>query len=272
MNEMRRFAMNLNQAEGNASGTDAGNEDDSLAKLLKQPSMPNFPPTWLVESYPEKRGQFAGSSGSKPVEQSRYLAGTSGQSGGYGGAKAQPNYDDEARKLWARLNMDPKQENNSRYNPLDVIWCHPETKAKIYIGNEQAAKNLALLQQHNITHVINCTDSIPLFHDKQPGAGITYLRFDICRHHMVENDEQAMKFAMPMLTFVSDALRRGENVMAHCLAGAHRAGTTGIICLMHFAKLDVKTAKCMAKRCRPIIDPIGNFPMLLVKLERAMNR
>ena len=26
----------------------------------------------------------------------------------------------------------------------------------------------------------------------------------------------------------------GESVLVHCLAGAHRAGTTGIISLMHF--------------------------------------
>lgn len=82
-------------------------------------------------------------------------------------------------------------------------------------------------------------------------------------------DEEAVSFAQPVLNFISDALDRGENVMVHCLAGAHRAGTTGIICLMHFAKLGVKEAIFMAKQCRPIIDPISDFPLLLARLARG---
>ena len=39
-------------------------------------------------------------------------------------------------------------------------------------------------------------------------------------------------------------------------------GTTGCACLIHFAGMDVDTAIRTAKRCRPIIDPIGQvgFP------------
>ncbi len=55
----------------------------------------------------------------------------------------------------------------------------------------------------------------------------------------------------------------------HCLAGAHRAGTTGVACLVHYAKMDVPTAIVVAKRCRPIIDPIGQLPEFLNRLRRA---
>lgn len=184
-------------------------------------------------------------------------------------AQPQLNYDDEAKKLWARLNLGPTKEKSGRFNPLDPIWCHPETKARIYVGNGVAAKSLELLQGHDITHVVNCTDSIPNHHEKQSGTPITYLRFDIVCHHLVPTDKATMSFVQPMLDFISDALKRGKNVMVHCLAGAHRAGTTGIICLMHFAKLSLKDAKLMAKQCRPIIDPIGDFPLLLARLERG---
>ena len=34
----------------------------------------------------------------------------------------------------------------------------------------------------------------------------------------------------------------GTNVIVHCLAGAHRAGTTGCILLMHFAGLEKASA------------------------------
>ena len=43
-----------------------------------------------------------------------------------------------------------------------------------------------------------------------------------------------MKFADIL---IENALENGHNVMVHCLAGAHRAGTTGISYMMRGAKL-----------------------------------
>ena len=65
------------------------------------------------------------------------------------------------------------------------------------------------------------------------------------------------------------ALSRGDNVLVHCLAGAHRAGTTGCACLMHFGGLDVQQAISVAKKLRPIIDPIGTLPALLHNLHKV---
>ena len=31
----------------------------------------------------------------------------------------------------------------------------------------------------------------------------------------------------PVLEFINDVINRGQSVLVHCLAGAHRAGTTG---------------------------------------------
>ena len=36
----------------------------------------------------------------------------------------------------------------------------------------------------------------------------------------------------PMLEFINDVINRGESVLVHCLAGAHRAGTTGTLLLI----------------------------------------
>lgn len=72
-----------------------------------------------------------------------------------------------------------------------------------------------------------------------------------------------------MFQFIEEAISQGENVLVHCLAGAHRAGTTGVCCLIHFAHLSVPDAISIAKRCRPIIDPIGQLPEFLHRLQRA---
>jgi len=180
------------------------------------------------------------------------------------------DFDEEARKLWARLNLDPSVVKQGAYNALDPLWQHPQSRGVFYVGNQTAAANLGLLKQHGITHVVNCTDNMPNYHENAAGSPIKYHRFDITSfYRRVHSDADAVQFAKAMLEFVGAALSDGKNVMAHCLAGAHRAGTTGCICLMHFAKLPRSEAVPMAKRCRPIIDPIGDFPELLAKLERG---
>ena len=42
-----------------------------------------------------------------------------------------------------------------------------------------------------------------------------------------------ISFLKPALEFITDVINSGDSVLVHCLAGAHRAGTAGIICLMH---------------------------------------
>lgn len=227
--------------------------NDSLMDLLQKPLLP-------------QNGLLHERLADQLLEPRRVL----GKASKAGGAKVLPDYDDEAHKLWARLNLDPNKDTNGTFKSLDPVWRHPQSGGTLYVGNEVAAKTLSLLQGHGISHVVNCTDSIPNYHEKQPGAPITYFRFDVTSHyHRARTDKDAVAFAQPMIDFVSDALSRGKNVMVHCLAGAHRAGTTGIICLMHFAKLSAKDATFIAKRCRPIIDPICDFPLLLARIEKG---
>ena len=136
-----------------------------------------------------------------------------------------------------------------QYNAVDPLWQHPETRAVFYVGNQTAASNLALLQKHGITHVVNCTDNMPNYHEN--ASGMKYHRFDISRfHRQVKTEADADRFVKSMLDFVGrhlseslafawlpsgapllgSALASGKNVMVHCLAGAHRAGTTGAKC------------------------------------------
>lgn len=247
--------------DGSYAAGKPSSSGDSLSELLHKPLLPQNGQLYermadqLLESR-NSRGRVSKSVGAKPLPTYE--------------PQPLPNYDDEARNLWARLNLDPNKDDNGPYNSLDPIWRNPKTGGTIYVGNEVAAKSLNILEKHGISHVVNCTDSIPLYHERQPGAPITYLRFDITSHyHRARTDKEAVVFAQPMLDFVTDALSRGKNVMVHCLAGAHRAGTTGIICLMHFAKLGARDATSIAKQCRPIIDPICDFPLLLARLERG---
>ena len=66
-----------------------------------------------------------------------------------------------------------------------------------------------------------------------------------------------LQYFEPLFRFVEGELAEGNNVIIHCLAGAHRAGTAGVACLMHLADLDRATATTIAQTARPAINPIG---------------
>uniref|UniRef100_A0A061QUC3 protein-tyrosine-phosphatase n=1 Tax=Tetraselmis sp. GSL018 TaxID=582737 RepID=A0A061QUC3_9CHLO len=187
-----------------------------------------------------------------------------------GFAKETLDFDAEARKLFEQLNLSPNEiDTRSNYNPLDAVWKHPTTGAKIYIGNAQAAQSLSILKANGIKRIVNCTDNMPHYHSADPG--LMYLRFDVSNwgRYVDGTDASVRKFAAPLFAFVVEGLERGENVMVHCLAGAHRAGTTGVACLMHFARMDMAKAIVAAKRCRPVVDPIGMLPEFLRRLQKT---
>jgi protein tyrosine phosphatase len=75
-------------------------------------------------------------------------------------------------------------------------------------------------------------------------------------------------FIEKMFSWVDGALDGGGSVLVHCLAGAHRAGTTGILLLMHKTGVGAEQATAAAKAARPIIDPIFDFVDCLSMYER----
>lgn len=78
------------------------------------------------------------------------------------------------------------------------------------------------------------------------------------------------RYFAPLFAFVEKALRAGKNVMVHCLAGAHRAGTSGVALAMYYLRLSAVQGTMFVKERRPIVDPIGSFPELLKRLDAAL--
>ena len=94
---------------------------------------------------------------------------------------------------------------------------------------------------------------------------LTYYTFNIAwwRRHVGDSKKELQDFVLPVLEFIEREIGAGHNVLVHCLAGAHRAGTTAIICLMHLAGLDSDKAITTARALRSMIQPIGDFRQLL---------
>eukprot|EP00931_Biecheleriopsis_adriatica_P064625 TRINITY_DN39376_c0_g1_i1.p1 TRINITY_DN39376_c0_g1~~TRINITY_DN39376_c0_g1_i1.p1 ORF type:complete len:354 (-),score=70.88 TRINITY_DN39376_c0_g1_i1:78-1115(-) len=189
---------------------------------------------------------------------------------------AAPDYDEEARKLFKLLNLPATgaaSEDSSRfqgYRNLDPVWQHPASGARVFIGNKTAASSRLILQDNGISHVVNCTSDMPLFFSRDPS--ISYFRFDIYKFYReldFSNRTGVLDFFQPVFSWIDKAVAAGHSVLIHCLAGAHRAGTTGVAYVMHASGLDHKTAIVACKTCRPIVDPIDKLTDLLASLERA---
>jgi protein-tyrosine phosphatase len=118
--------------------------------------------------------------------------------------------------------------------------------------------------------VVNCTHGESKIPDYHAGK-LLYYTFPISHWQLYVNSTNAsvQAFTDPMFEFINEAISSGQNVLLHCLAGAHRAGTTGVACIIHFAGLNVEESVAIAKRCRPIIDPIGQLPEFLYRLKRS---
>jgi len=72
------------------------------------------------------------------------------------------------------------------------------------------------------------------------------LRFPIGNHYSSPFDlrttEGILRFLNPLISFVESVTDNGHNVLIHCLAGAHRAGTSGIVWLMYVHQLKAAEA------------------------------
>ena len=86
----------------------------------------------------------------------------------------------------------------------------------------------------------------------------------------VNTDEDVIRyFEEGCHAWIAAHLDEGRNVLVHCLAGAHRAGTTGVSFMMREGRYNADTAIRLAKALRPVIDPFGSLLELLERLERA---
>ena len=175
------------------------------------------------------------------------------------------DFDQEARRLRAALGLDGGKPTHE-FHDMDRLWVDTKTGGAIWVGNENAAKGpLSEFERHDIAAVVNCTDDMPNFLE---GAGPIYYRFNVAAHghHSADPSTLAM-WVGKLFVFIDSALAHGRSVLVHCLAGAHRAGTTAVLLLMYKEGLTAEDAVRAAQSLRPIINPIGQLPLLLRRYE-----
>lgn len=122
---------------------------------------------------------------------SRKAAAVGGASGGAGGVARRTDdkgvviedFDAEAHKLWESIGLRVGGEGGDArgagrmYNDLDPVYRRAGG-GTVFIGNHNAASNLATLDRHKIRHIVNCQEvTAPNFHESKPD--FHYLRFPV---------------------------------------------------------------------------------------------
>lgn len=198
------------------------------------------------------------------------------------GAGGGADYAEEGRKLLARVGVADDAAASVEYSGSNAIY-KAASGATLHVGNAACAASREKLDAIQCTRIVYCQDSGEgrmKFRHSSGGVPtpFKYLPFEIGRWRQnfanpsKPTANETRRFFAPLFAFVESNLASGENVLIHCLAGAHRAGTVGVACLMHFAEMDRATATQTAQAARPVISPIGDFPVLLDALERAEGR
>ena len=181
-------------------------------------------------------------------------------------------YDEEGAKV--NMNMQYGGMFKTSYGQPDVIWTDPDTGGKVYVGCHTSASSLETLTQHKIRHIVNC-QGLESENYHESNSEFTYLRFPIGASYWSPFDMNTnlgiLRYFNVFFDFVEKVIGEGKNVLIHCLAGAHRAGTTGCAWLMYADNLSVEDAIRLGKSRRDAINPIGNFPELLQKLRLSLN-
>jgi hypothetical protein len=190
-----------------------------------------------------------------------------------GSGSGGPDYNAEARKLFARLNLeDHADPSRSAYNDADCVFKHPTSGGCFFIGNQSIAASKPQLSAKKIRCIVNCQEATaPNFHEKD--THFEYLRFPISYWKatpQTRTPDGLFQYMRVLFSWIDQRLDRGENVMVHCLAGAHRAGTAGTAYVMYKAGLDFAPALESVRACRPFVDPIYDFKELLQRLEKVL--
>src|SRR5262245_47765703 len=93
----------------------------------------------------------------------------------------------------------------------------------LYLGNREAARDLRRLKEAGITHVVNCADELPNYHDEH----FVYLAL---RLH--DPDPELCRHLPRACGFIDQARERGR-VLVHCFAAVSRSPTVVLAYLCH---------------------------------------
>jgi hypothetical protein len=149
-------------------------------------------------------------------------------------------------------------ENKKRKDSLDLYYKVNKITDKIYLGDEEGARDKKLLNGYGITHILVC------------GRDLKKRFKDDYVYHRIEIDDSSRE---DILEYFEEAFQFIENskiVYLHCIAGKSRSPAFVIGYLMWKNKLSYKEALDFVKKKRKVIELNPGFEQQLMEFERTL--
>ncbi|MFX1535578.1 MAG: dual specificity protein phosphatase family protein [Promethearchaeota archaeon] len=94
----------------------------------------------------------------------------------------------------------------------------------LFVGSFAAAQKLEHLKEQGITHIVNCSRELPLYHSG---------KFEYLHVKLTDNTTQNIICAFPaVINFIHQARNSGGVILVHCASGSSRSGTIAIAYLL----------------------------------------
>src|SRR6476661_8224233 len=102
----------------------------------------------------------------------------------------------------------------------------------LYLGGREDARDLRLLREEGITHVVNCAVELPNYHTKD----LIYLNLQLT------DPDANFRSRLPEARGFIDEARKKGGVLVHCFAGVSRSPATVLAYLCHRELLTLEQA------------------------------
>mmetsp|Transcript_88057 Transcript_88057/g.174751 ORF Transcript_88057/g.174751 Transcript_88057/m.174751 type:complete len:230 (+) Transcript_88057:122-811(+) len=151
-----------------------------------------------------------------------------------------------------------------------IVDCHPHLSSEaepapfIFLGKGRDAEDLTELQAHGITHILNCADDVPNFHEDS-GAGLLYQRLEITDFG---GDEGSSRTFGKAIEFAREAQSADGRLLIHCANGSNRSATVTCAVLMALHDWSLREAWDIVKSRREQALPLSDNQSELLKFEQ----
>ena len=152
-----------------------------------------------------------------------------------------------------------KEIFNLYMNKVNLYPSYEQITEKIYLGNEDTARDKELLKKLNISHILICAEGCEPFFPNEYTYKILYIDDAI--------DENILSWFKEAFEFIDSSV---NNIYIHCVMGISRSPTIVIGYLMYKKKMKYEEAYNFVRNKRNAISPNSGFQEQLKKFEKIL--
>ena len=156
--------------------------------------------------------------------------------------------------------VEQKREIFNLYmNKVNLYPSYEQITNKIYLGNEDTARDKEILNKLNISNILICAEGREPFFPNEFKYKILYIDDAI--------DENILSWLKEAFEFIDSSI---NNIYIHCAMGISRSPTIVISYLMYKKKMKYEEAYDFVKEKRKVISPNSGFQEQLKKFETIL--